>query len=178
MEGSDDESRKPGPGVIQKAYDKLHADGSGLLFGFSVNDELKNLHPPVIVIIQLWQAYLKSVYPLTMLFHAPTVQQQIINASADLDNVSSGMEALMFAIYYAAVVALTADDCYLIFGLSQPAVVNKYMLATQQALNAAKLLKTMDMIVLQALVIFLVSTFQCPCHTRLMLLSDSISSFN
>ncbi|KAI4237739.1 MAG: hypothetical protein LQ352_007920 [Teloschistes flavicans] len=158
LEGSDDESRKPGPGVIQKAYDKLHADGSGLLFGFSVNDELKNLHPPVIVIIQLWQAYLKSVYPLTMLFHAPTVQQQIINASADLDNVSSGMEALMFAIYYAAVVALTADDCYLIFGLSQPAVVNKYMLATQQALNAAKLLKTMDMIVLQALVIFLTAS--------------------
>ncbi|KAL8765009.1 MAG: hypothetical protein Q9203_006766 [Teloschistes exilis] len=158
LEGSDDESRKPGPGVIQKAYDKLHADGSGLLFGFSVNDELKSLHPQPINIFRLWQTYLNSVYPLSMLFHAPTVQQQILDASADLDNVSETMEALMFAIYYAAVVALTAEDCEAMFGLSQSVVVNKYMLATQQALNAAKLLKNMDMTVLQALVIFLTAS--------------------
>ncbi|KAL9576276.1 MAG: hypothetical protein Q9212_007235 [Teloschistes hypoglaucus] len=158
LEGSDDESRKPGPGVIQKAYDKLHADGSGLLFGFSVKDELKSLHPQPINIFRLWQTYLNSVYPLSMLFHAPTVQQQILDASANLDNVSETMEALMFAIYYAAVVALTAEDCEAMFGLSQSVVVNKYMLATQQALNAAKLLKNMNMTVLQALVIFLTAS--------------------
>ncbi|KAL8685372.1 MAG: hypothetical protein Q9218_007800 [Villophora microphyllina] len=161
LEGSDDESKKPGPGVIQKAYDRLHGDGSGLLFGFSVNDDLKRLHPQPINIFRLWQTYLNSVYPLSMPFHAPTVQQQILDASADLENVSESMEALMFAIYYAAVVALPADECEAMFGLPQPVVVNKYMLATQQALNAAKLLKNMDMTVLQALVILLVSSFDC-----------------
>lgn len=91
-----------------------------------------------------------------MIFHAPTVQQQILDASADLDNVAESMEALMFAIYYAAVVALPAEECEAMFGLPQHVVINKYMLATQQALNAAKLLKNLDITVLQALVIFLV----------------------
>ncbi|KAL9027123.1 MAG: hypothetical protein Q9196_004309 [Gyalolechia fulgens] len=155
LEGSDDEERKPGPGVIQRAYDQLLADGSGLLFGFSVTVNLKTLHPSAINIFRLWQTYLNCVYPLSMIFHAPTVQQQILDASADLDNVSESMEALMFAIYYAAVVALPAEDCETMFGIPQPVVMNKYMLATQQALNAAKLLKNLDMMVLQALVVFL-----------------------
>ncbi|KAI4170684.1 MAG: hypothetical protein LQ343_004782 [Gyalolechia ehrenbergii] len=155
LEGSDDEDRKPGPGVIQRAYDQLLADGSGLLFGFSVTGNLKNLHPSPINIFRLWQTYINCVYPLSMIFHAPTVQQQILDASADLDNVSESMEALMFAIYYAAVVALSAEDCEAMFGIPQHVVMNKYMLATQQALNAAKLLKNLDIMVLQALVVFL-----------------------
>ncbi|KAL8935103.1 MAG: hypothetical protein Q9216_005585 [Gyalolechia sp. 2 TL-2023] len=160
LEGSDDEDGKPGPGVIQRAFDQLFADGSGLLFGFSVTGNLKNLHPSPINIFRLWQTYIICVYPVSMIFHAPTVQQQILDASADLDNVSENMEALMFAIYYAAVVALPADDCEAMFGIPQSVVLNKYMLATQQALNAAKLLKNLDIMVLQALVVFLVS-FAC-----------------
>ncbi|KAL8920628.1 MAG: hypothetical protein Q9208_006110 [Pyrenodesmia sp. 3 TL-2023] len=157
--GSDSEGdRKAGPGVIQQAYDKVHADGSGLLFGFSVDDDLKRLHPAPINIFRLWQTYLNCVYPLSMTFHAPTVQQQILDASTDLENVSESMEALMFAIYHAAIVALPAEECEAMFGLPQPVVVNKYMLATQQALNAAKLLKNLDITVLQALVILLVAS--------------------
>lgn len=93
-----------------------------------------------------------------MIFHAPTVQQQILDASADLDNIPESMEALMFAIYFAAAAALPADECEAMFRAPQHIVVNKYMLATQQALNAAKLLKNLDITVLQALVILLVST--------------------
>ncbi|KAI4169341.1 MAG: hypothetical protein LQ348_007287 [Seirophora lacunosa] len=157
LESSDHEgNRKPGPGLIQQAYDKLHADGSGLLFGFSVNHDLKRMHPGPINIFRLWQTYLDCVYPLSMIFHAPTVQQQILDASADLENISESTEALMFAIYHAAVVALPQEDCEAMFSLPQPVVMNKYMLATQQALNAAKLLKNHDITVLQALVIFLV----------------------
>ncbi|KAI4174442.1 MAG: hypothetical protein LQ346_008237 [Caloplaca aetnensis] len=159
LEGSDDEGeRKAGPGVIQRAFDRHHADGSGLLFGFSVNDDLKRLHPGPIIIFRLWQTYLNCVYPLSMIFHAPTVQQQILDASADLENVSESMEALMFAIYHAAIVALPPEECEAMFGLPQPVVANKYMLATQQALNAAKLLKNLDITVLQALVILLVAS--------------------
>ncbi|KAL8786108.1 MAG: hypothetical protein Q9213_002973 [Squamulea squamosa] len=158
LEGSDEEAHKTGPGIIQKAYDVLHGDGSGLLFGFSNKGDLKRLHPPAINIFRLWQTYLSAVYPLTMVFHAPTIQQQILDASADLENIPESMEALMFAIYYSAVVALPQEECEAMFGMPQPAVINKYMLATQQALNNAKLLKTLDMTVLQALVILLISS--------------------
>ncbi len=74
-----------------------------------------------------------------MVFHAPTIQQRILDASTDLENTSDSMEALMFAIYYAAVVALPPEECEVMFGMPQPTVVNKYMLATQQALNNANL---------------------------------------
>ncbi|KAL8754881.1 MAG: hypothetical protein Q9199_004024 [Rusavskia elegans] len=158
LEGSDEEPNKTGPGIIQKAYDVLHGDGSGLLFGFSNKGDLKRLHPPAINIFRLWQTYLSSVYPLTMVFHAPTIQQQILEATTDIENMPDSMEALMFAIYYAAVVALPPEECEAMFGLPQPAVVNKYMLATQQALNNAKLLKNLDLTVLQALVILLIAS--------------------
>ncbi|KAL8872367.1 MAG: hypothetical protein Q9174_001995 [Haloplaca sp. 1 TL-2023] len=158
LEDSDGEGSKPGPGVIQRAYDTLYGDGSGLLLGFSVNDDLRRLHPQPITIFRLWQTYLNSVYPLTMLFHAPTIQQKILDACADLDNVSETMEALMFAIYFAAVVALSPEECEKLFGQPQPDVVTKYMLATQQALNAAKLLKNTDIMLLQALVILLTAS--------------------
>ncbi|KAL8910884.1 MAG: hypothetical protein Q9172_007774 [Xanthocarpia lactea] len=156
--GSDEGTQKSGPDIIQKAYDVLHGDGSGLLFGFSNKGDLKRLHPPVINIFRLWQTYLRSVYPLTMVFHAPTIQQRILDTSTDLENTSDNMEALMFAIYYAAVVALPPEECEVMFGMPQPTVVNKYMLATQQALNNAKLLKELDMTVLQALVILLIAS--------------------
>ncbi|KAL8948181.1 MAG: hypothetical protein Q9222_005606 [Ikaeria aurantiellina] len=156
LEGSDDESRKHGPGLIGRALDKMHGDGSGILFGLNDTDDIKSLHPQPIKIFRLWQTYLNCVYPLTMLFHAPTVQQQILDASSDLESVPESMEALMFAIYYAAVGALTPEECELMFGTAQPVAVNKYMLATQRALNAAKLLKSLDLTVLQALVIFLI----------------------
>ncbi|KAL8830933.1 MAG: hypothetical protein Q9170_005507 [Blastenia crenularia] len=158
LEGSDDEDHRHGPGLISRAYDKVHADGSGLLFGFAVNDNLKSLHPSPINIFRLWQTYLNCVYPMSMIFHAPTVQQQLLDASADLDNVSESMEALMFAIYYAAAAALPPNECEAMFRLPQPVVVNKYMLATQQALNAAKLLKNLDMMNLQALVVLLAAS--------------------
>ncbi|KAL8815266.1 MAG: hypothetical protein Q9223_005582 [Gallowayella weberi] len=157
LEGSDEETRKPGPGLIQTAYDKYHhADGSGLLFGSIGNINLKQLHPPAITIFRLWQTYFTSVYPLTMVFHAPTVQQQILDASSDLNNVPENMEALLFAIYFGAVIALPPEDCETMLGLPQPVLVNRYLLATQQALNAAKLLTSSDIMVLQALVILLV----------------------
>ncbi|KAL8801670.1 MAG: hypothetical protein Q9182_004307 [Xanthomendoza sp. 2 TL-2023] len=159
LEGSDEETRKPGPGLIQTAYDKLHhADGSGLLFGSIGNINLKQLHPPAITIFRLWQTYFTAVYPLTMVFHAPTVQQQILDASSDLNNVPKNMEALLFAIYFGAVIALPPEDCEAMLGLPQPVLVNRYLLATQQALNAAKLLTSSDIMVLQALVILLVGT--------------------
>ena len=66
----------------------------------------------------------------------------------------------MFAIYYAGSVALSSEDCETMFGEPQTTVMNKYMLATQQALNAAKMLKNLDITVLQAFVILLVSNFR------------------
>jgi hypothetical protein len=75
-------------------------DCAGLLFGSprsSVN--LRNLHPNPVQIFKLWQLYLDNINPLVKLFHAPTVQQILSDASGDLGDIPRNVEALLFAIY-------------------------------------------------------------------------------
>ena len=55
---------------------------------------LTHLHPPTGLIFTLWQKFLDNVNPLIKVIHVPTVQQQILQASLSLDQVSRPMEAL------------------------------------------------------------------------------------
>ena len=71
------------------------------------------------------------------------------------------MEALMFAIYAAAVSSLDNDECVSTMGESRSVLLTRYSTATQQALIRAQYLKTSDLVVLQAYTLFLVSKSFC-----------------
>ena len=85
------------------------------------------------------------------------MQKQISEASSDLDNVSKALEALMFAIYAVAVSSMTEEECQRTIGEAKLTLLDRYTFATHQALLRAKFLKTSDIVVLQAFVLFLVS---------------------
>jgi hypothetical protein len=136
------------------------ADTDGnFIFGLHppVNNILTSLHPSTVHIFQLWQAFLNHVNPITKLFHAPTVQQQLLTAAADLTNVSKSMEVLMFAIYSSSVSSLSNEECLQMFGESKQILSARYQLGAQRALVNARFLKTTDLVVLQAYLLFLVS---------------------
>ena len=61
--------------------------------------ELRAMHPKPLIIFRLWQVFLDNINPLTKLIHAPTTQQRLLEASANLENISREWEALLFAIY-------------------------------------------------------------------------------
>ena len=86
------------------------------------------------------------------------MQKQILEASGDLDNVSKALEALMFAIYSSAVNSMTEEECQRMIGEARLTLLDRYTFATHQALLRAKFLKTSDIVLLQAFVLFLVST--------------------
>src|SRR5277367_6379668 len=88
----------------------LFAGSDNLLFGRNKLD-IRSSHPEPVQMFTLWQTFLDNVNPLVKLFHAPTVQQLILEASSNLDNASASTEALMFAIYLCAVTSLRNDDC-------------------------------------------------------------------
>jgi hypothetical protein len=90
------------------------------------------------------------------MFHAPTIQQTILDASGDLDHVPRHVEALMFAIYFLAVTSLGNEDCEAMFGEPRSTLVAKYSHATQQALINSKFLKSLNILTLQSLLVFLV----------------------
>lgn len=115
-----------------------------------------HLHPSPIHIFQLWQTYINNINPLLRLTHVPTVQGQVIAAAPSLEKTPRGLEALMFSIYLMALISLEDSEVQGMFGEPRMQVVSKFHLATQQALVNAGLMRTNDISVLQAYILYLV----------------------
>ncbi|CAG8898804.1 unnamed protein product [Penicillium egyptiacum] len=131
------------------------SDDYAILSTSATRDVLTELHPSPLNIFKLWQAFLENVNPLTKIIHAPTVQQQILDAMSDLLKVSRDVEALMFAIYCIALVSLQAEDVEKSFGESKKALLSKYRRGAQLAFKNASLLRTSSSVVLQAFMLYL-----------------------
>lgn len=133
-------------------------DGSSLIFGSPVSTStLRPLHPQPVQIFKLWQTYLANISPLVKVFHTPTIQQVILNASGDLDDIPKNIEALMFSIYCVALASLGDAECDAIMGESKAVATTRFRSGAQHALINASFLKTSDLMVLQAFVLFIIS---------------------
>lgn len=131
--------------------------GENVLMGFTGPcTDLISLHPSVVHIFRLWQIFLDNVNPLVKTFHAPTVQQIIIDASGKMESLSRPNEALLFSIYFLAVVSLTNQECENHFGEGRQKLLVKYTRGVQQALVNAKLLRTLNLTTLQAFMLYLI----------------------
>ena len=131
---------------------------SSLIFDLRLGDmSLTHLHPPAAQIFSLWQTFLDHVNPLVKIIHAPTLQRRILEASVAVEQVSRPLEALMFAIYSCAVTSLSHEECVELAGESRDTLMAVYHRAAEQALIRAGFLKTLDIVVLQAAVLFAVS---------------------
>lgn len=134
---------------------------SALLFSAFQNAvDLREYHPPPMQAFMLWQAFLQNVNPMSKVIHAPSVQPIIIEASKDLDTVPKPSVALLFAIYAAAIMSLKEEDCQAQFDAPKPLLLTRYFSACQQALAAASFMKSRNLVVLQAFVIFLLPARQ------------------
>jgi hypothetical protein len=151
---SDDETLET---PIIKTYDAIVSDGSDfLLFSTPSSDSISDLHPSVVHIFRLWQSFIDNINPLIKIFHAPTMQQHILEASADLENVSKEVEALMFGIYATAVTSLSEAECMAMFGEEKHVLLARYQSGARQALARAGLLRSSNMTTLTAFILYLV----------------------
>ena len=114
-------------------------------------------HPPPDRIHQLWQIFIENVDPLTKLVHVPTLQPAIQKAASNIGTVPRSFEALMFAIYGAAVMSLKDDECKQRLGEPRKILLSRYISAAKAALSRAKFMGTISLVVLQALVLHLLS---------------------
>ncbi|KAH8205543.1 hypothetical protein TruAng_000249 [Truncatella angustata] len=141
---------------INKAYDKMfqNSDGFPFVVGGGV-ESVADQHPPAIQIIQLWQIYLNNVNPLLKLTHTPTLQERIIEATANINKISKSLEALMFAIYFMAVTSLTDEEAQLTFNEEKHELLQRYYMACQQALINGGFMRSPDLTLLQAFLLYL-----------------------
>lgn len=133
-----------------------------MLLGATPNDSgYRNLYPSPMQASSLWQSFLQNVNPLSKVIHAPAVQSRISEAGRDLDALDRPTVALLFAIYTAAVMAMSDSECQANFGETRKALLSRYLFATQQALQAAGLMKVRSLILLQAFTLHIV---RHDCH--------------
>ena len=139
--------------------DHVSLDGheSSLLLSSGTRKNLTEMHPNSLQIFRLWQTFLENVNPLTKILHAPTVQQQILEAMGELSNLGRELEALMFSIYCVALVSLQPGEVEKTLGESKKKLLSRFRRGAQAALNNATFLRTSNLMVLQAFILYLVS---------------------
>ena len=117
---------------------------------------VQHLHPAPDNIFKLWQVFLDNVNPLTKIIHYPSLQEKLVRASTNLENIPRGLEALMFSIYYSAAGSLDETECEKMFGEAKKSLLSRYRHGARRALARARFLGTADLVVLQAFTLYVV----------------------
>lgn len=103
----------------------------------------------------LWRTYVDNVDPFIKVLHVPSVETIITQAKGKLDHQNPGLKALLFAVCLAAIVSLDADEVSDSFRVSKSELVFCLRLKTERALGHAQFVTTKDVVVVQALTIYL-----------------------
>ena len=118
------------------------------------------VHPTHHQVYTFCEIYLANVDPVFKILHAPSVRRFLQGNSPQLDCSPglSGIEALRFAIYYAAVTSMAEGECKARTGEEKGILLARFRLGIEEGLANADFVNTVDMSTLQALSIFLVCT--------------------
>lgn len=170
-EADDDVDENPAGAA---SHDNLASDPlSGAFLGMSRN--LLEFHPSEAHARLLWKTHVENVEPICKVLHVPTVSSMLETASAHPSYISKADECTLFAIYHFAVVSLSDDYCQQTFGKPRDTLRVRYHNALRQALINAAFLKTTQIPVLQAFVLYLLSTrHQNDPHTFWMMTGAAV----
>jgi hypothetical protein len=118
-----------------------------------------DFYPDTQLALRLWNVYVKSVDPVLKILHIPTVQSTVVETILDPKSAQSCIVALTYAIFFAAVTALCHDDNELIvLPCDKPVLLKRYKKSLDQLLMATELMNRPELMSLQALAIYAVST--------------------
>lgn len=88
-----------------------HGDHHGFVLGYKSSEvDLSKLHPLPSQIPFIWQVYVENVDPLVKILHVPTMNKIIRESRNSMSNLSPGIEALLFSIYYASLTSMEEDE--------------------------------------------------------------------
>ena len=93
-------------------------------------------HPTARQLYSLCEIFLKNVDPVFKILHAPSLRRYLQDGAAELDCSPGprGLEALKFAISYAATVSLTDEECRHRIGEDRVVLLARYRAGTESVL--------------------------------------------
>ncbi len=105
------------------------------------------------------EIYLNNVDPVFKILHAPSLRRYLQEGAKELDCSpgARGLEALKFAICFAATTSMTDGECRNRIGEDRLVLMATYRAGTELALARADLVNTVEMSTLQAMTIYLVA---------------------
>ncbi|KAK9773797.1 putative Fungal-specific transcription factor domain-containing protein [Seiridium cardinale] len=130
---------------------------TGLLFSNDSDANLDELYPNPTHVFRLWHTFLERVNPITKVIHVPTVQPLVVEAATNMPNLPKNVEALLFSIYTLGVVAMTESECIAVLGQSKDDAFARFSKGARISFMRAGILHKYDLVVLQALVLYLTS---------------------
>ncbi|GLA55670.1 hypothetical protein AnigIFM63604_002612 [Aspergillus niger] len=134
----------------------LPTGSNAAILGFrALAHSLLFYHPPLTESVTLFGVFQENVSPMVRIFHMPTLARNYWDAVASLESLDKDTEALLFAIYYSAVISMEPEQCLRTIGVSKAHASETYLFAAEQALARADLLNTQSVTLLQAAVLFL-----------------------
>jgi len=115
-----------------------------------------SLHPPADQALEFWAMYKENVDPLVKVLHIPTFEPVVLEAVGHPEKISKSLEPLMFAIYYGAITSTMPNECLERWGSDRDTLLTRYRFGLEQGLARANFLFCDEMVILQALVVFLI----------------------
>lgn len=108
----------------------------------------------------LCHVFLTQVDPVFKILHQPSLRAFLIEGKPYLryDAYHPAPEALRCAVYYTAACSITEDQWPPVLGASRASVIARYERETEAALVRAELVKSDDLVVLQAFVLSLIGS--------------------
>ncbi|KAL2857311.1 hypothetical protein BJY01DRAFT_242383 [Aspergillus pseudoustus] len=86
--------------------------GNQFLFGYlSMVSSLSSYHPSTSHKHILWKSFEENVAPVVMIFHKPSFRKLIYNMRANSRNLGRPSEAVILAVYFAAVTSMSPEQC-------------------------------------------------------------------
>lgn len=117
-------------------------------------------HPPSKEIRALWDTFVSNVHPVVKIFFVWDKSSIMDQAAADANNLSPSQRALCFGIYFIAALSLTDEECKAKLSCSsRSSLLNDFQSGAEHALLTANYASTGDLMVLQALLLYMVSAF-------------------
>lgn len=142
-------------------------------------------HPPPERIKTLRSLYFRNVDPLLKILHRPTIDKMfdIFIVNPEDHPLSKPVEALFFAMYFAAVTSISPENCHALLGEDRAILTSRYRHSVEIALAKADYLSSSSLETLQALMLYDVSlaTSGCPSvicakYTKLLLFRPAFAT--
>jgi hypothetical protein len=114
------------------------------------------LHPSTWQATGLWQTFLQNVDNFNKVLHIPTAQVPVFTAINDPLRANAAVNALLFSIYFGAVISMTPDEVASILGQDKTSALDRFKLGLERSLVQSNFLEAPGLTALQALALFLV----------------------